>query len=163
VSDDSSMQQARAALDDAVSTLAVGDTVSTTDGNSAVIDSTTLVTRYKNDQSLCSDMDNSATYTLPDRSSRSAVQTRLSAASAAPSAAGALESAENQQATSNAQAKQTLDNAQNAITDAQNQQTVTLMKDQQAIVTAQRQLQSAQTSLQSTIASNAAAASPSTQ
>ena len=78
------------------------------------------------------------------------------------SAARALVTAENQEASNSAQAKQTLDNAASAVTDAQNQQTATLMKDQQAIVTAQRQLETAQTSLKSTIASNAAAASPAT-
>ncbi len=86
----------------------------------------------------------------------------MAAVSDVQSAARALVTAENQEASNSAQAKQTLDNAASAVTDAQNQQTATLMKDQQAIVTAQRQLETAETSLKSTIASNAAASSPAT-
>ena len=160
-STDSSLQQARTALSDAVSNLAPGDIVSTTDGNSALIDSTALASYYKNDQNACADAGNSSV-ALPDGLTCATVNTRMAAVSDVQSAARALVTAENQEASNSAQAKQTLDNAASAVTDAQNQQTATLMKDQQAIVTAQRQLQTAQTSLQSTIASNAAAASPAT-
>ena len=65
-------------------------------------------------------------------------------------------------ASSQAQSKQTLDNSQASVTDAITAQSATLLKDQQAIATAQRQLESAQTSYKSTLASNAAAASPAT-
>ena len=65
-------------------------------------------------------------------------------------------------ASSQAQSKQTLDSSQASVTDAITAQSATLLKDQQAIATAQRQLESAQTSYKSTLASNAAAASPAT-
>ena len=157
----SSLQQARTALSEAVSHLAVGDIVSTTDGNAALTDSTALASYYKNDQNVCANA-SSSSLALSDGLTCADVATRMAAVSDVQSAARALVTAENQEASNSAQAKQTLDNAASAVTDAQNQQTATLMKDQQAIVTAQRQLETAQTSLKSTIASNAAASSPAT-
>ena len=158
----SSLDQARQSLADAVTHLAAGDVVSTGDGTSAFGDATALVATYKNDQSLCAAVSNPDTYVLPGGLTCAAVTARLGAATDVQSAARALVTAENAVASSSAQSKQTLDNAQSGVTDALNTQTVTLMKDQQSIVTAQRQLETAQTSLKSTIASNAAAASPAT-
>ncbi len=158
----SSLDQARQSLAAAVTHLAAGDVVSTGDGTSAFGDSTALVATYKNDQSLCAAVSNPDTYVLPGGLTCAAVTARLGAATDVQSAARALVTAENAVASSSAQSKQTLDNAQSGVTDALNTQTVTLMKDQQSIVTAERQLETAQTSLKSTIASNAAAASPAT-
>ncbi len=158
----SSLDQARQSLADAATHLAAGDVVSTGDGTSAFADATALVATYKNDQSLCAAVSNPDTYVLPGGLTCAAVTTRLGAATDVQSAARALITAENGVASSSAQSKQTLDNAQSAVTDALNTQTVTLMKDQQSIVTAQRQLETAQSSYQSTLATNAASASPAT-
>ena len=159
-STDTNLQQAQQALSEAVSHLAPGDIVSTTDGNAALTDSTALASYYKNDQNACANA--STPVALPDGLTCADVNARMAAVSDVQSAARALVTAQNQDASNAAQAKQTLDNAASAVTDAQNQQAATLMKDQQAIVTAQRQLETAKTSLASTLASNAAAASPAT-
>ena len=159
-STDTNLQQAQQALSEAVSHLAPGDIVSTTDGNAALTDSTALASYYKNDQNACANA--STPVALPDGLTCADVNARMAAVSDVQSAARALVTAQNQDASNAAQAKQTLDNAASAVTDAVNQQAATLMKDQQAIVTAQRQLETAKTSLASTLASNAAAASPAT-
>ncbi len=158
----STLDQARQTLTDAASHLPVGVIVSTTDGTTAVADSTTLVQTYKSDQQLCAAVSNSSTYVLPDGLTCADIPARLSSATEVQTAARALVTAENQLASSQAQTKQTGDNAQAAVTDAITAQAATLLKDQQAIVTAERQLETAQTSYQSTLASNAAAASPAT-
>jgi RND family efflux transporter MFP subunit len=138
----------------------VGVVVTTSSGAAAVADSTALVQTYKSDQQLCEGVSNSSTYVLPDGLTCGDVPARLSAATEVQTAARALVTAENQVASSQAQSKQTLDNAQAAVTDAITAQSATVLKDQQAITTAQRQLETARTSYQSTLASNAAAASP---
>jgi HlyD family secretion protein len=158
----SALDQARQTLTDAASHLPVGVIVTTTDGTTAVADSTTLVQTYKSDQQLCAAVSNSSTYVLPDGLTCADIPARLSSATEVQTAARALVTAENQLASSQAQTKQTGDNAQAAVTDAITAQAATLLKDQQAIVTAQRQLETARTSYQSTLASNAAAASPAT-
>ena len=158
----STLDQARQTLTEAASHLATGDIVSTGSGASAVADATTLVQTYKSDQQLCDAVSNSSTYALPGGLTCADLPARLSAATEVQTAARALVTAENQMASNQAQAKQTLDNAQASVTDALTAQSATLLKDQQAIATAQRQLESAQTSYKSTLASNAAAASPAT-
>ena len=158
----SALDQARQTLTDAASHLPVGVIVTTTDGTTAVADSTTLVQTYKSDQQLCGAVSNSSTYVLPDGLTCADIPARPSSATEVQTAARSV-TAENQLASSQAQTKQTGDNAQAAVTDAITAQAATLLKDQQAIVTAERQLETAQTSYQSTLASNAAAALLATQ
>ena len=83
----SALDQARQTLTDAASHLPVGVIVTTTDGTTAVADSTTLVQTYKSDQQLCAAVSNSSTYVLPDGLTCADIPARLSSATEVQTAA----------------------------------------------------------------------------